>query len=178
MTPWSHDCNPKHARLPCSSLSSWICSNLCPLNRWCHPTISSSVAHFSSCPQPFPASGFFPVNWLFASGGQILELQLQHQSFQWIFRTDFIKDGLVGSPCSSRDSQESSLTPQFKSINSSALSLLYGPTLTSIHDYWKKTIALTIWAFVSKMISLLFNMLSKLVIAFLPRSKHLLIPWS
>ena len=69
---------------------------------------------------------------------KVLEFQLQHQSFQWIFRTDFIKDGLVGSPCSSRDSQESSLTPQFKSINSSALSLLYGPTLTSIHDYWKK----------------------------------------
>ena len=66
------------------------------------------------------------------------EFQLQHQSFQWIFRTDFLLDGLVGSPCSPRDSQESSPTPQFKSINSSALSFLYSPTLTSIHDYWKK----------------------------------------
>ena len=68
---------------------------------------------------------------------KVLEFQLQHQSFQWIFRTDFLKDGLVGSPCSPRDSQESSPTPQFKSINSSSLSFLYGPTLISIHDYWK-----------------------------------------
>ena len=68
---------------------------------------------------------------------KLLELQLQHQSFQWIFRTDFLKDGLVGSPCSPRDSQESSPTPQFKSINSLALSLLYGPTVTPIYDHWK-----------------------------------------
>ena len=65
---------------------------------------------------------------------KVLELQLQHQSFQWIFRTDFLYDRLVGSPCSPRDSQESSPTPQFKSINSSALSFLYGPALTSVHD--------------------------------------------
>ena len=68
---------------------------------------------------------------------KILEFQLQYQSFQWIFRTDFHYDGLVGSPCSPRDSQESSPTPQFKSINSSALSFLYSTTLTSIQDYWK-----------------------------------------
>ena len=68
---------------------------------------------------------------------KVLEFQLQHQSFQWIFRTDFLEDGLTGSPCSPRDSQESSPTPQFKSINSSELSFLYRPTLTSIHDYWK-----------------------------------------
>ena len=57
--------------------------------------------------------------------------------FQLIFRTDFLQDGLVGFPCSPRDSQESSPTPKFKSINSSTLTFLYGPTLTSIHDYWK-----------------------------------------
>ena len=68
---------------------------------------------------------------------KVLEFQLQHQSFQWIFRTDFLQDGLVGSPCSPRDSQESSPTSQFKSINSSVLNFLYSPTLTSIHDYWK-----------------------------------------
>ena len=68
---------------------------------------------------------------------KVLEFQLQHQSFQWIFRTDLLYDGLVGSPCSLRDSQESSPTPQFKSTNSSALSFLYSPTLTSIHDHWK-----------------------------------------
>ena len=68
---------------------------------------------------------------------KVLELQLQHQSFHWIFRTDFLQDWLVGSPCSPRDSQESSPTPLFKSINSTVLSFLYGPTFTSIHDYWK-----------------------------------------
>ena len=66
-----------------------------------------------------------------------LEFQLQHQSFQCTPRPDLLKDGLVGSPCSPRDSQESSPTSQFKSINSSALSFLYSSTLTSIHDYWK-----------------------------------------
>ena len=68
---------------------------------------------------------------------KVLEFWHQHQSFQWIFRTDFLLDGLVGSSCSPRDSQESFPTPQFKSISSSVLSFLYSPTLTSIHDYWK-----------------------------------------
>ena len=61
-----------------------------------------------------------------------------NEYLQWVFRTDFLYDGLVGSPCSPRDSQESSPTPQFKSINSSLLSFLHSPTLTSIHDDWKK----------------------------------------
>ena len=68
---------------------------------------------------------------------KVLELQLRHQSFQWIFRTDFLYDGLVGFLCSPRDSQESSATPEFKSITSSVLSFLYSSTLTSILDYWK-----------------------------------------
>ena len=68
---------------------------------------------------------------------KVLELQLQCQSFSWIFRIYFLYDWLIWSPCSLRDSQDSSPAPQFKSINSSVLSLLYGPTLTSIHDYWK-----------------------------------------
>ena len=67
---------------------------------------------------------------------KILELQVQHQSFQWIFKIDFLWDGLVWSPCSSRDSQEPSSTPQFKSINSLVFNFLYSPALTSIHDYW------------------------------------------
>ena len=83
---------------------------------------------------------------------------------------------MVGSPCSPRDSQESSPTPQFKSINSSVLSFLHSPTLTSIHDHWK-TIALTRQTFVGKVMSLILNTLSRLVITFLPRSKRLLISW-
>ena len=109
----------------------------CPSNSWYHPTISSSVNLFSSCLQSFPASGSFPMSQFLHQVAKVLELQFQHQSFQWIFRTDFPKDWLVGSPCSPRDSQESSPTPQFKSINSLVLSFLYGPILTSIHDYWK-----------------------------------------
>ena len=60
----------QHARLPCPSLSPWVCSNSCPLSRWCHPTISSSVVPVSSCPQSFPASGSLPVSQFFTSGGQ------------------------------------------------------------------------------------------------------------
>ena len=66
-----------------------------------------------------------------------LQFQLQHQSFQWIFRTDLLEERLAVSPCSPRDSQESSPTPQFKSINSLVVSFLYSPTLTSIWDYWE-----------------------------------------
>ena len=68
---------------------------------------------------------------------KVLEFQLQHHSFQRTPRTDLLQNGLVGSPCSPRDSQESSPTPQFKSINSLALSFLHSPTFTSIHDHWK-----------------------------------------
>ena len=68
---------------------------------------------------------------------KVLEFRLQHQSCQKIFKTDFLEDWLVWSPCSLRGSQESSPTPQFKSINSSVLNFLYSPTLTSIHDSWK-----------------------------------------
>ena len=60
----------QHARLPCPSPTPGVCSNSCPLSRWCHPTVSSSVIAFSSCPQSFPASGSFPMSWPFASGGQ------------------------------------------------------------------------------------------------------------
>ena len=131
---WPH--GRQHIRLPCLSPSPEVCLNSCTLSQWYHPTILSCVASFSSCLQSFLASKCFPVS----SSHQVikvLELQLQHQSFQGIPRTDLLQDELVGSPYSPRDSQESSPTPQFKSINSLALSLLYGPTLTSIHDYWK-----------------------------------------
>ena len=64
---WLHGL--QHARLPCPSLSPRVCSNSCPLGQWCHPTISSSVTFFSSCPQSFPGSGFFPKSWLFISSG-------------------------------------------------------------------------------------------------------------
>ena len=85
---WPHE--PQHARPPCPSPTPVVYPNPRPLSRWCHPTISSSVIPFSSWPQSLPASGSFPVTQLFPLGGQVLEFQLQHQSFQWIFRTDFL----------------------------------------------------------------------------------------
>ena len=98
------------------------------------------------------------------------------KSFQQIFRVDFLSDWLVWSPCF-RNSQESSPEPQFESINSSALNLLYGPVLISRHDYWKNHIALTTQTPVGKVMSLLSNILSTFVIAFFPRNKHLLFSW-
>ena len=127
----------QHARPPCPSPTPRVHSNSCPSSRRCHPTISSSIACFSSCLQCFPASGSFPMSRFFASGSQSIGVSASASVFQWIFRTDFLLDGLVGSPWSPRDSQESSPTPQFKSINSSALSFLHSPALASIHDYWK-----------------------------------------
>ena len=131
----------QHSRLPCPSPTPGACSNSCPWSWWCHPAISSSVAPISSCLQSFPALGSLPMRQLDNESlhqvAKVLEFQLQHQSFQWIFRTNFLEDGLDGSPCSPRDSQESSPTPQFKSINTSALSFLYSSTLISIYDYRK-----------------------------------------
>ena len=119
---WPHGL--KHAWPPCPSPTPGDYSNSCPLSWWCHPVISSSVVCFSSHLQSFPASGSFPLSWSLHQVAKELELQLQHQSFQWIFWVDFLYDWLVGSPCRSRLSQESSPKPQFKSINSLALSFL------------------------------------------------------
>ena len=122
-----------HWRFPCPSLSPRACSNSCPLSQWFHLTISYSVTLFSSCPQSFPTSRSFPMSWLFSSGGQgiVTSASVLPMNIQGLFLLGWT--GLI----SLRDSQESSLAPQFKGINSLALSLLYGPTLTSIHDYWK-----------------------------------------
>ena len=105
----------------------WVGNAIQPSNPW--PPASSFVFNLSY------HQGLF--QWVGSSCqvAKVLELQLQHQSFKWIFRTDFLQDWLIWSPCIPRDSQESSPTPEFKNINSSVLSHLYGPTLTSIHYY-------------------------------------------
>ena len=124
----------QHARPPCLSPTPGVHPNPCPLSRWCHPTISSSVVPFSSCPQSFPASGSFQMSQFFTSGGQSIGVSAS-TSVLPMNTQDWSPLGWVGSPRSPRDPQESSPTPQFKSINSLALSLLHSPTLTSIHDY-------------------------------------------
>ena len=129
-----------------------------------HPLSSPSPAFNLSLHQ-----GLFQWASSLNQVAKVLEFQLQHQSFQWIFRTDFLYDWLVWSPSSPRDSQESFPTPQFKSINSLVLAFFM---VQLSHPYMTtgKSIALTRWTFVGKVMSLFFNMLSRLAIAFPPRS--------
>ena len=164
----------QHIRLPCPSPTPRAYSNSCPSSHWCHPTISSSVVPFSSCLQSFPASGSFQMSQFFTSGGQSIGVSASVSVLPMNIKDWFPYNGLVGSPCSPRDSQESSPTPQFKSINSLVLSFLYSPLS---HPYMTtgRTITLTRRTLIGKVMSLLFNMLSRLVITFLPRSKRLLI---
>jgi len=100
----------------------------------CHPLLL--LPSFSSCLQRFPASESFPMSLFFSWGGQSIGASALASVLPMNIQ-DWFPLRLFWSPCSPRDSQESSPTPQFKSINSSALSFLYSPTLTSIHDYWK-----------------------------------------
>ena len=127
----------QHTRLPCPSPSPGVCSNSCPLSQWCHPIISSSAIPISSFLQSFPALGSFPMSWLFTSGGHSIEssasVSVLPMSSQGRFPLGLT--GLIS--WKSRDFQESSPAPQFKSINCLVLSLFYGSTLTSVHDYWE-----------------------------------------
>ena len=111
---WPHEL--QHARLPCPSPTPEVHSNSRPSSWWCHPAISSSVIPFSSCPQSLPASESFPMSQLFAWGGQSTGVSALASFLPKTPRTDLLQNGLVGSPCSPRDSQESSSTPQFKSV--------------------------------------------------------------
>ena len=124
----------QQARLPCPSPSLGTCSNSCLSSRWCHPTISSSIIPFSSCLQSFSASRSFLIRWLFTSGGKSIGASTSASVLPKNIQDWFPLRVLVWSPCSPRDSQGSSPTPQFKSINSLMLSLLSGPTLPSAHD--------------------------------------------
>ena len=125
---WPHELY--HARLPCPSPSPGVCSNSCPVSQWCHPTILSSVTPFFFCPQSFPAVESFPMSWLFASGSQSIgaSTSVLPMNIQGWFLLGLT--GLISL-------QSKGLSRVFKHINSSALSLLHGPTLTFVHDYWK-----------------------------------------
>ena len=127
----SHE--PQYAKPPCPSPTPRVHPNPCPSSQWCHPTISSSVVPFSSCLQSFPASGSFQMSQLSTSGGQSIRVSVSTS----VFPMNTQDWSLGWTPCRPRDSQEPFPTPQFKSINSSALGFLYSSTLTSIHDHWK-----------------------------------------
>ena len=162
------------ARLPCPSLTPRVHPNSCPLSRWCHPTISSSVIPLSSHFQSFPASGSFPMSQLFTSGGQSIGVSASASVLPKNIQ-DWFPLGWTGwiSLLSKRLSRVSSNTTKFKSINSLAFSFCYKVQLPHPYKTTGKAIALTRWTFVGKVMSLLLNMLSRLVIAFLPRSKCL-----
>ena len=166
----------QHARPPFPSPSPGVHSNSRPSSQWCHPAISSSVVPFSSCPQSLPASESFQMSQLLAWGGQSIGVStlasvLPKNTQDWC-----PLGWTVWSPCSPRDSQESSPTPHFKASIPWCSAFF---TVQLSHPYMTtgKTIALTRQIFVGKVISLLCNMLSRLVITFLPRSKRLLISW-
>ena len=161
----------QHTRLPCPSLSSGVCSNTAPLGRWCHPTISSSVAPFSSCPQSFPASAF-------SSSHQVAKLLVSFSispsngysgliSFRMYWLDLLAVQWTLKSPL------------QHHHLKTSILWHIAFFMVHVSYPYMNtaKHIALIIQTFVSKAMSLLFNMLYKLVIDFSPRSKHLLILW-
>ena len=133
-------CNPMKRSTPGLPVYHQLPESMQTHVHWVGDAIQPSHPLWSSSP-PTPNlsqyQGFFKWVSSLHQVAKVLEFQLQHQSFQRTPRTDLLYDGLVGSPCSPRDSQESSPTPQFKCINSSVLSFLYSPTLTSIHDHWK-----------------------------------------
>ena len=166
----------QHARPPCPSPTPGVYSDSFPLSRWCHPAISSSVITFSSCPQSLPASGSFPMSQLFAWGGQTIGVSALASVLPVIIQ--------VWSPLE---------WTGWISLQSKGLSRVFSMTTVPKHQFFGaqlssqsnshpyvttgKTIALIRRTFVGKVMSLLLNMLSRLVITFLPRSKRLLIPW-
>ena len=162
-------CGLQHARLPCPSPTPEAGSNSCPSSQWCHPTISSFVVSFSSCPQSFPASGSFQISQLFASGGQSIEASASASDLPMNIRIWFLL-GLTG--WISLQSKGSKRYLQHHSSKASILQRSAFFTVQLSHPYMTtgKTIALTRWTFVGKVMSLLLNMLSRLVITFLLRS--------
>ena len=173
---WPHGL--QHARLPSPSPTPGTWLNSCPLSWWCHPTISSSVIPFSFCLQSFPAPGSFPMSQFFASGGQRIGASALASVLPKYIQDWFLLGliGLISLKSKGLSEVFSNTTVQKHQFFDAQLSLW---SSSYIHPYMTtgKTIALTRWIFVGKVMSLLFNMLSMLVITFLPRSKHLLISW-
>ena len=168
----------QHTRPPCPSPTPGVHSDSCPLSRWCHPAISSSVVPFSSCPQSFPAPVSFPVSQLFAWGSQ-----RKYWSFSFSIIPSKEHSGLISFRMDWLDllAVQGTLRSLLQHYSSKA-SVLWRSAFFTVqlsHPYMTtgKTIAMTRRTFVGKVMSLLFNMLSRLVITFLPRRKHLLISW-
>ena len=169
---WPHEL--QHARPPCPSQTPRVYSNSCPSSRWCHQAISSSVVPFSSCPQSLPASESFPMSQLFAWGGQSIGVSAS-ASVLPMNTQDWSPLGWTGWI----SLQSKGRLLQHHSSKTSIFQLSAFFTVQLSHPYMTtgKTTALTRWTFVGKVMSLLFNMLYRLVITFLPSCKRLLISW-
>ena len=169
----------QHTRLPCPSPSPWVCSNSCLLSGWCHPTISGHCHPLLFLPSIFPSIRVFsnesalhikwPKYWTFSFS---ISISPSNEYLGLIFfRIDWFDLLAV-----QRTLKESSPAPQFKRISSSVLTLLNGPNLSLVHDYWK-THSFDYMDLIGKVVSLLLNTPSMFVIGFLPRSKHLFTLW-
>ena len=162
-----------NARPPCPSPNPGVYSNSCPWSRLYHTSIPSSVDPFSSCLQSFPASGYFQLSHLFASGGQIIGVSAS-TSVPSMHIQDWFPLGWIGW-----------LSLQSKGLSRVFFNIIvqkcqfFGIIVQFSHPYMttENTIVLTRWTFAGKEMSLLFNVLSRLIITYLPRSKHLLILW-
>ena len=166
----------QHARSPCSSPTPGVYLNSAPLSWWCHPAISSSVVPFSSCLHSFPASGSFPMSQLFTSGGHSIGVSASTPVLP-MNTQDWSPLGWTGWISSQPKGLKSLLQH-----HSSKASIVWRSAFIIFqlsHPYMTtgNTVTLTRWTFVGKVMSLLFNMLSRLVITFLSRSKRLLISW-
>ena len=170
---WPHEL--QHTRPPCPSPTPGVYSKSCPSSRWCHPTISSSVIPFSSCPQSLPASESLP--W-------ILHMRWpKYWSFSFSISPSNAHPGLISfrmdwlDPLAVQGTLKSHL--QHRSSKASILwhSAFFIVQLSHPYMTTGKIIALTRWTFVAKVMSLLVKMLSRLVLTFLSRSKRLLISW-
>ena len=169
VTPWTAEHQPSLSITNSQSLLRLVSIKLMlPSNHLilCHPLFL--------LPSIFPSIRVFQLSQFFTSGDQNIGVSASVSVLPVTIQDWFASGWTIWSHCSPKDSQESSPTVQLKSINSSALSFIYSPTLTSIHDYWKSH-NLTRQTFVGEVMSLFFNVLSRLIIAFLPRSKHFLI---
>ena len=160
----------QHISLPFPSLSSRVCSNSRTVGQWCHPAISSSVAPFSFCLQSSPASGSFPVSWLFTWGGQSIGASVSVLPMNIQGWCPLGLAGLISL-------QSKGLSRVFSSNTVQRHSAFFIVQFSHPYTTTGKTITWTRWTFVGKVMSQLFNMMSRLVTAFLLRSKDLLISW-
>ena len=167
---WPHGLH--HARLSHPSPTPRACSNSCASSQWCYTTISSSVNPFSSCPQSFPASGSFLMSQFVASGSQSIWVSASASGLSMNIE-DWFPLGWTGWISLQPKGLKSLLQPHSSKALILQCSALFMVQLSHPYMTTGKTIALTRWTFAGKIMSLLFNMLFRLVIAFFPRSKHL-----